>query len=1496
MGYDLISAGKKKTNTSNGYDLMQYVKQPLATAQPEFYENTTPDYTKYLTTSHAVSAPVTQPVKPSTWDQVKAGDIKGLMSELGLGLSQGLANTGSAKQNVDIANMLTNNPLPGMADIGRQQLAGIQTNQEYLKANPAESLPAIIGKEIPSLPLWMAGEGAVGALGKGIGKLFPSVIPAAEKVGSRIPSFIKGGLTDAAAYGGVVAPTQNIQEGGSLQDLLEREKQVPAIALGGVAARGALKGIGKAVEGTKGVLKPIGVPDAPISPAVNPEIANRSLASSSIQESIVPPKAELPKSGGLKVGEIPARSEVPGRTDFGPAKVEGAKIGEGMVIDPKLVAKTGTPKATAPKVEPVGEKRLSFPDTVAKGEITDPKLAEKIGKTELNYGNITNKDTLEVAKKFIQDDKEAALHLVMSDTPATAESNAVAQLLIKEANDTGKFDHAISMIEKTSQKARTQGQAIQALSMWGKLSPEGVLKYAENTIAKVKTPKQVADIDNATKGLVEAMGKANKDASETIAKEVESGLGPKLKEKPVKQAKETIIKAPKLSDDIIKKLDSVEAAARARLASRKGSLNTLPVDLLADYALIGTVKLAKGAVNLTAWSADMLKEFGDDIKPHLSKIWEQSKKGYDDFAKENKITKLKVDLTPEEQLSDRIKATLADGEPKEKDAVKTMVDTLYKVAKESPLPVNKKVPTDPLTFVSDAIRSRTEYKEVWAKAKAIIKEKYENDPEALALLDDYIGKGIKRTFPENQLKRSVSQGLKEMNVSVGDIVRQHYSVNSQVRDDLVTQLTEKAGLSGEDAKVLEKYVRDRMKELTKVKKEQALAQIFKPRVVRPRKDISEKIIELSNLGGFQNQKYKMLAGEKLGVPTLDEGTAKSIVEQSKNIQVMDDGREKEVAIAKMLDTIATKVPPTMLQKISTLQTMAQLLNPKTSLRNIVGNVGFAGLENVSNVVGAGLDVGTSLITKQRTRGLPSLPTQTKGAKKGFSLGLEDAVKGINTSSAKTQFDLNTTKTFRKGALGKLETAMNIELRATDRAFYQAAYDDSLRSQMKLAKVTEPTDAMKEIADYDGLYKTFQDDSVASSVFSGLKKLLNDPKHFMGKAKDREALAFGIGDFVIKYPKTPGNLLSRGLDYSPFGFINTVIEAGKPLFGKEFNQRAFVDSFSRAITGTGSLVGTGALLHRVGIISGKPDDDPDVAALNRQVGLGEYKINVSALKRFILGGFNPDAAKLKKDDTLISYNWMQPLALGIAMGADIDKNGASAQGFVGTVLSSLATGVNTFADQPVMQGITNMFGQKDFSSGVLKILQGVPASFVPTLLNQFKQLSDNQKRITYSPDWSEMSTNLAKSKIPVVGSKLPQSYGSLGEKLQAYQDGGNNPFNVLFNPAFITKYAPSKEAAMAMDAYKKTGETGQIPTTMPKFFTVGDQKFDLTTQEYSEIQRIVGESTRKGFSKIPPGLKTDKQIERMVETIGLAKLEGKKAILKGRGIKFTQKGNTLKLKK
>lgn len=628
---------------------------------------------------------------------------------------------------------------------------------------------------------------------------------------------------------------------------------------------------------------------------------------------------------------------------------------------------------------------------------------------------------------------------------------------------------------------------------------------------------------------------------------------------------------------------------------------------------------------------------------------------------------------------------------------------------------------------------------------------------------------------------------------------------------------------------------------------------------------------------------------------LSEADAKKIIDIMKQADGME-GRAKEIKTAQALDLIAAQIPVSWGRRIATIQTMAQLLNPKTATRNIVGNVGFAGMENISDVVGTGLDKATGLLTGNRTKVLPSLATQGKGAQQGFKLGLEDALMGIDTSAMKGgKFDIPQTRTFRSGPLSKLETAMNIELRATDRAFYQAAYDESLRQQTAAAaksKKPPTTEQMEEIAHYDGLYRTFQDDSAAAYAFTRIKRALN-----LGKD-------FGAGDFIIKYPKTPGNLLSRGIEYSPAGFIKTIMEMGKPLFGKEFNQKAFVEATSRALVGSTMLVGAGALMHKLGLITGSPDRDYDIENLKAQAGFGQYKLNASGLKRFIASGFDPNEAKLRKGDITLSYDWFQPNSIGLAMGADIDKNKGEKRGVVGKLGAALTfgagglmAGINSFAEQPVMQGVQQLFsGQDDdLAAGALKTLEGVPASFMPTLLNQVKQLMDNQKRLTYSPDYLTEMGNKAKTKIPGAASDLPKAHGTLGQPLPTYQKGennltGNNAFNVLVNPAFVSQYKPLPAAERVMDVFNKTGNSEVFPRTVKKYieFTPRgsdhSQRIDLTPQEYSNYQRMVGEYANEKIGRLSPSLSTRGETKRIINILDDANEKAKKDILKGRGLK------------
>lgn len=567
--------------------------------------------------------------------------------------------------------------------------------------------------------------------------------------------------------------------------------------------------------------------------------------------------------------------------------------------------------------------------------------------------------------------------------------------------------------------------------------------------------------------------------------------------------------------------------------------------------------------------------------------------------------------------------------------------------------------------------------------------------------------------------------------------------------------------------------------------------------------------------------------------------AKKISAMAESLQKMGEGRDKMIATAKLLDEIESVVPPTLANKISTLQTMAQLLNPKTAIRNTVGNLLFATSENAAGAVAAILDIPVSIVTGKRSKALPNIVTQAKGFKTGFKEGLEEALKGVNLDKTGGQVDLNARQTFTGPFLGTLEKIMNVELRATDKAFYKAAFDDSLLSQMKLAKVEEPTPEMLRVAHLDGLYKTFQDDTVIAKAFSRLKKTLN-----LGKG-------FGLGDIILKYPKTPANIIQRGIDYSPLGVISSLMNIARPLAGGKFDQKAFVESLSRSMVGTMGLVSTGYVLHKAGVITGKSEEDIDVSALQRQMGMGGYKLNVDGLIRFVSSGFNPQASQPKEGDRLITYDWAQPMAIGLSMGANIAENKGriSNEGQLSAIVNAVQGGVDTLQEQPLVTGIKQFMRTGDAVKAIADGVQSLPASFVPTLSNQVNQAFDNTARETHSPDYFEKAKNLAVAKVPVLAQSLPARSTVLGGTAERYQDGSNNIFNVFFNPAFVSKIKSNAGANEVLRIFEDTGETSQAPRVVAKKIKINGVDRELTGEEISKYQNYVGSRSNSFLNSV-----------------------------------------------
>lgn len=587
--------------------------------------------------------------------------------------------------------------------------------------------------------------------------------------------------------------------------------------------------------------------------------------------------------------------------------------------------------------------------------------------------------------------------------------------------------------------------------------------------------------------------------------------------------------------------------------------------------------------------------------------------------------------------------------------------------------------------------------------------------------------------------------------------------------------------------------------------------------------------------------------------------ARRITDIARELRDIKNKNERDVKTAELLSEIQQLEKPSLGKKIGALQAMGQLLNPKTAIRNVLGNTLFAGVDTSSKALASVLDTALSQVTGKRTVVMPQLKAMASGAQRGAKAGLNDALKGIDTSRQGSKFDLPKGKTFENPILQKLETALDIELKASDRAFYEMAYRESLLNQVKASAKSKDyngrariTPDMVATAHQDALYKTFQDDSAAAKLFTGVKQALNLKQDF------------GLGDFVLKYPKTPGNLLSRAFAYSPAGYLKAFYEIGKPFIDRSanvpFNQKNFVESFARATTGTVGIGAMGYTLGKLGLATGEYGADKDIESVKKLEGIGPYRLNATGLLRYATT-LNPEAAQPQKEDMWVTYDWAQPMAVPLAAAVNIAVKGDNTKAV--DVATQTAQGVfegaETLTQQNVVKGLQDLFsvrddeGKTNIIAGVESVAANAPSSFVPTIFSQANQMLDNNVRDTYSQNMSEQVVNKVKAKIPGLAQTLPVRYDVYGQPMERYQDGSNNLFNVAINPAFTSKLKADPVGQEVLDIYNFSGETKQAPKNAPRSIRITRkghaEQLKLDAEQIGQYQQDAGQKTKAIFDKL-----------------------------------------------
>lgn len=543
------------------------------------------------------------------------------------------------------------------------------------------------------------------------------------------------------------------------------------------------------------------------------------------------------------------------------------------------------------------------------------------------------------------------------------------------------------------------------------------------------------------------------------------------------------------------------------------------------------------------------------------------------------------------------------------------------------------------------------------------------------------------------------------------------------------------------------------------------------------------------------------------------------------VEAMPDGREKTVALAQVKARIENKIPSNAGNKLKTLARMSMLFNPKTQVRNVLGNAIISPISNASDVIGTAIDKAVSQKTGTRTTSLPQ-PSALKGLKRGIGEAVEDYRLGINTRDIEgNRFEIRQGQTFNNDTkIGKvlngIDRTTNFMLDAGDRGFYETWFNNSLEQQMKANKVTVPTEEMIKIAKNEALKRTWQDTNNYTETVSKFRNALNN----------LNIKGYGLGDMALPFIKTPANLTKALVDYSPVGVVKTLkvdannlktaIKTGKNVAQ---TQRTFVDNLSKGITGTLLMVLYSALADK-GILNGEGSEDKDLAGFEKNIlGIQPYSA--------VIG------------DKSYSYEWAQPVGGSMAMvtdfkkafnEADTDKGELSA--YANAIKEGISASGKVLFNQSFATGISNLFGEDDIINGLMEVALNEPAKFSPQIMGQAAQLGDGTARSTYVyGDAMATAANKVKAKIPGERNQLPPVVDVMGNEVKS----NNSVFDVFFNPANYYTDVSDDAANEIYSIYNTTGDKTVIPPTAPYYVMYKNNKTVLTPEQKAEYQKTTG---------------------------------------------------------
>lgn len=572
--------------------------------------------------------------------------------------------------------------------------------------------------------------------------------------------------------------------------------------------------------------------------------------------------------------------------------------------------------------------------------------------------------------------------------------------------------------------------------------------------------------------------------------------------------------------------------------------------------------------------------------------------------------------------------------------------------------------------------------------------------------------------------------------------------------------------------------------------------------------------EVSNINEQQGRLPKELLDATSGKPeiTIDESLADAYL----NAETEQD---RQVALENIYQNIADQMPADWRMKWNAWRYMAMLANPRTHVRNILGNVGFQPLRFVKNEIAAAIETSLSKagVNIERTKSFVSNPDMYKAAWNDYK-NVSGQVSGNRMNDSTSEIE-SRRRIFNNSVLETVRSKNYAALEIEDAVFKKITYADSLAGYLSANGVTaeqlesgnvnqDLLDKAREYAVQEALKATYQDKNVFSNKVVQVAKSLGT-----------------FGEAVLPFKRTPANILVRGFEYSPFGLAKGLTYDLYKVKSGDMTASQAIDNIAAGLTGT-ALMRLGGLLASMGVVTGGADDDQKQADLDNLTGGQNYALNLP-------GG------------TSVTLDWLAPEALPFFMGVELEdslgQNGATADG----IMSAFGSISEPILEMSMLQSLNDLIDNVSYAASNQK-LQGLLGSAlvsyfsqaIPTIGGQIERSFEDTRMSTYtdknSPIPGDIQYALGKASARIPGWDYQQiPYIDAWGRTENSGPLGLEMFNQFLNPAYTSQENVTKLDEEVQRLYTETGESGVVPDRAPRYLTVGGERIDLSKDQYVE---------------------------------------------------------------